>query len=310
MASMINVVTKELIVLTPYYAFGRNASIVHTTIPQQDVSQSHATIFWNREGWFLRDHSRNGTLIDNELLCQSIRKLSKKHQIRFGNTESTCWNIIDLKPPAPYLKSVHSKEKVMPLPTGTDARIFCSPHHGWVYEMNGHITHLSDGCSVFFQNEEWLFIANGYLEETIDHQHLVNNTVFLFTLSSNEEHIRLQLRVSDDQLIDLGSRAHNYLLLVLARKRLADHIVGQSPEEQGWISLDELIRDISKEMQKDIDVYFINLQIFRLRKQLYEQLSFGQMFANVVERRMGEVRLGHPFFSISKGSEEQGSILP
>lgn len=310
MASMINAVTKELIVLTPYYAFGRNASIVHTYIPQQDVSQSHATIFWSREGWYLRDHSRNGTLIDNELLRQSIRKLSKKHQIRFGSTENTCWNIIDLKPPAPYLKSMHTAGRMMPLPTATDARIYYSPHNGWVYETDGRIMYLSDGSTLFFQNEEWLFVANGYLEETVDHQHLVSNTVFIFTLSSNEEHIRLQLKVSDDQLIDLGSRAHNYLLLALARKRLADHLLGQSPEEQGWISLEELIKDISKETQKDIDVYFINLQIFRLRKQLYEQLSFGQMFANVVERRMGEIRLGHPFFSISKGPEVQGSILP
>lgn len=254
MASMINVVTKELIVLTPYYAFGRNAAIVHRCIPQQDVSQSHATIFWNREGWFLRDHSRNGTLIDNELLRQSIRKLSRKHQIRFGSTETTCWNMIDLHPPAAGL--------------------------------------------------------HGYLEDTVDHFNLIRHAVFLFSLSRNEEHIRLQLKVSADQLIDLGSRAHNYLLLALARKRLADHLLKQRPEEQGWISLDELISDISKEMRKEIDVYFINLQIFRLRKQLYEQLSFGQMFANVVERRMGEVRLGHPYFSISKGSEDLGSILP
>lgn len=254
MASMINVVSKELIVLTPYYAFGRNAAIVHRCIPQQDVSQSHATIFWSREGWFLRDHSRNGTLVDNELLRQSVRKLSKKHQIRFGSTDNTCWNIVDLQPPV------------------------LSPQD--------------------------------YPEETIDLYALTRHAVFLFLLSPNEEHIRLQLRVSAGQLIDLGSRAHNYLLLALARKRLADHLLKQSPEEQGWLSLDALIKDMSKEMQKEIDVYFINLQIFRLRKQLYEQLSFGQMFANVVERRMGEVRLGHPFFSISKGSEDLGSILP
>jgi hypothetical protein len=134
-----------------------------------------------------------------------------------------------------------------------------------------------------------------------DQTNVVNRSYFLFQLSMDEEQIGLQLIVSTAQTIALGNRSHNYLLLTLARKRSGDQLLGISSEEQGWICMDDLLEDLSREMQRDVDVYFLNLQIFRIRKQLLKIPVFGALFSHVIERRYGQIRLGHPFFSIVKG---------
>jgi hypothetical protein len=318
MASIINAVTKELVILTPHYVFGRNPAIANTHLPQGDISQSHSSVFWARDGWYLRDHSRNGTLIDGELIRQSTRKLMKKHIIRFGSDESTQWQILDLEPPTPYLKSVKRKDEVIKLSAVTElshqdhheAAIYYLPEKGWVFEREGITSNLSHGSKIVFQDDEWEFVSNGDIEETLDLGNITSNAYFLFNLSNDEEHIRLQLVMSPDEIIDLGSRSHNYLLLALSRAKLSDQLLDLPTEEQGWRQVDALVKDLSKEMGKDLDMYFLNLQIFRVRKQLSETLSFGAAFTNVIERRAGEIRLGHPFFCIKKGQQDLGSILP
>lgn len=318
MASIVNSVTKELVILTPHYVFGRNPVIANTHLPQVDISQSHSSVFWARDGWYLRDHSRNGTLIDGELVRQSTRKLIKKHVIQFGSDESTRWEILDLEPPGPYLKSLRRKDEVIKLLPVTalnnqdqhEAAIYYLPEKGWVFEKGGDSSSLSHGSKIVFQDDEWEFVSNGDIEETLDLGKIVNHAYFLFQLSQDEEHIRLQLVVSDEQIIDLGSRSHNYMLLALSRCRLTDQLPGITPEEQGWVQVSSLVKDLSREMRKEIDMYFLNLQIFRLRKQLAETVSFGYAFSNVIERRAGEIRLGHPFFCIKKGEHNLGAILP
>ena len=318
MASIINSVTQELVILTPHYIFGRNPAIANTHLPQVDISQSHSSVFWARDGWYLRDHSRNGTLIDGELIRQSTRKLMKKHIIQFGSDESTRWRILDLEPPCPYLKSLKRKDEIIKLSFVTElcnqdqheAAIYYLPEKGWFFERGGATSSLSHGSKILFQDDEWEFVSNGDIEETIDLGNIVARSYFLFHLSHDEEHISLQLVLSDEQVIDLGSRSHNYMLLALSRRRLSDQLPEIAPEEQGWMQVSNLVKDLSREMRKDIDMYFLNLQIFRLRKQLYETLSFGYAFANVIERRSGEIRLGHPFFCIKKGEHDIGAILP
>ncbi len=97
-----------------------------------------------------------------------------------------------------------------------------------------------------------------------------------FSVSKDEEYVRL--RVLQGRLtLDLGARAHHYLLLTLARRRLADAAEGCSDEACGWISLYDLAHDPSMAPDR------LNVHVFRLREQLASRGVANA--ANIVERR-------------------------
>ncbi|MBV8251869.1 MAG: FHA domain-containing protein [Chitinophaga sp.] len=318
MASIHNLVTDELIVPTPLFTVGRNPVMVNLYLPFNDVSQAHATIFWSKDGWYLRDYSRNGTLIDGQHVWNRTVKLFKQHIIQFGADAQTRWKVTDLEPPFPFLKSVHRKNQIIRLSFATalpdrgqhDATIYFLPEKGWVYERGGSVNTLMDGTTIQYADDEWEFVAIDELEDTIVQHSVKDTAVFNFHLSLNEEHIRLELALNEYTSLDLGSRSHNYLLLSLARKRYEDRLLSLANADQGWCLIDEVIADVSRELRKEVDVYFLNLQIFRLRKQLCEIPDVGYLFNNIIERRPGEIRLGHPYFTIQKGDQIEADVQP
>jgi hypothetical protein len=80
-------------------------------------------------------------------------------------------------------------------------------------------------------------------------------------VSGDEEYVTAAL-AHGDRIIDLGNRAHHYLLLTLARARLRDRETGVSEGECGWVYQEELGRML------DMDDKHINVAIFRLRAQV------------------------------------------
>jgi hypothetical protein len=108
-----------------------------------------------------------------------------------------------------------------------------------------------------------------------------------FSVARHEEFVRLAL--SDDvegRTMDLGGRAHHYLLLTLARHRLADAEAGIPDTSCGWVYADDLARDLF------LDATAVNLQVFRARRLLEARgIRDG---AAVVERRSStrEIRIG------------------
>jgi hypothetical protein len=310
MGSIINSITKELVILNALHAFGRNPHNAATCIPQPDVSQAHATLFWAGNSWYIKDHSRNGTLLDGEHIRQSAKKLTKKHTIQFGAEKITQWRLADLEPPFSYLKPISGNKKIIKLlpcqffPTDENPcmSIYFSKEQRWVLEKDGKLTHLEHGASIELNNEHWELIVNPVMDETVDQGNKLKHCCLVFNLSADEEHIAIHFEVSTDHLIDMGSRSYNYLLLALARKRMADQQAGYSEEEQGWLNMEELVHLISKELYKEVDAYYLNLQIFRLRKRFMEIPVFGNMLSGIVERRLGALRIGHALFKIVKAA--------
>jgi hypothetical protein len=97
-----------------------------------------------------------------------------------------------------------------------------------------------------------------------------------FGVSKDEEYVRLHVR-QGRLALDLGARAYNYLLLTLARHRLADAAEGCSEDASGWICLDAFSHDASMLPPR------VNIDVFRLRRQL---ASRGVADAErIVERR-------------------------
>ncbi|KZS39013.1 hypothetical protein AWE51_10625 [Aquimarina aggregata] len=315
MAIIKNNQTEEIVYLNTQHTFGRNRHIANTHISEKDISQSHALISWKGSDWYIQDHSRNGTLVNGEYINHATVKLSKGCRIQFGEHESTQWEMINLDSPSSYLKSIQNTSNIIELtschafPNEEKPEILIYPEDTtWKFEQAGVAVDLAQNKTYSIDGEEYVFVENQVLEDTMDNGHVVNNAYFQFTLSSDEEHIHIKI-ITQNLELDLGERVHNYILLALARKRLADvnanHVMG----DQGWMSIDDLLADMSKEFGKELDTYYLNLKIYRLRKLLIETKPYGYLFSNIIERRYGEVRFAHPYFQIIKEEACIGEVL-
>ncbi|WP_062052663.1 FHA domain-containing protein [Aquimarina longa] len=315
MAIIKNSQTEEVIYLNTQHTFGRNRHTANTYLSEQDISQSHALIFWKGNDWYVQDYSRNGTLINGKYINHTTVKLLENHKIQFGEQKSTQWEVINLSPPKSYLKPLESKGLVIELasyhafPNEKSPDVFIYPAEGvWKLETKENVLDLVHDTTYKINGEEYTYIENRILEDTMDNGYVVNNAYFQFLLSSDEEHIRVKI-IIENQELDLGERVHNYILLALARKRLADVRMGCVFNDQGWITIDELLEDMSKEFGKELDTYYLNLKIYRIRKLLMDTKPYGYLFSNIIERRHGEMRFSHRYFQILKEEECVGEIL-
>ena len=315
MALIENMETHEMTFLHSYHLFGRNSQNCNTVINNQDVSRAHATLHWTANGWNIQDHSRNGTLINGEVIHRNSAKIGHGTILQFGSTHSVLWKIIDIKPPNNYLQSTTHKNKILvlehchALPNDENPKIvlYKAENRRWFAEMGHEKIPLHNGMRLNIDNEEWQFVENEVLFETMDYGHIYYNAYFKFCVSSDEEDIRLKL-IADNQEYDLGRRAYNYLLLALTRKRLRDIDLGFGKDDQGWLSMKKLEKDVSRELGHDVDAYYLNLQIYRLRKHLMEMKPFGHLFSNVIERRTGELRFTFPQVKVVKNNLCIGEI--
>ena len=102
-------------------------------------------------------------------------------------------------------------------------------------------------------------------------------------MSRNKERVDITV-VCPDRDIEFRSRSHHYLLVTLARARLA--AAGAPSAERGWLERDELCRMLAT------DELRLNVEVCRARKQ-FSALGI-QGAASIVDRRMGtgRIRLG------------------
>lgn len=315
MGTIKNNVSGETVLLYTQHLVGRNKLISNTYLNEKDISQSHALIYWKNDSWYIEDRSRNGTIVNNDYIKNNTLKLSKGSTLQFGKDKTTIWTLVNSAAPTSYLLSKANTNKIIELwsshvlpDTDKPEVLFYYSNEGrWKAEKDGSAFNLEHSEIYNFNNEEWQFIENDVLDETIDYSDIFTKAYFTFTLSADEEHINVKIQTGEKNW-DLGERVHNYLLLALARKRLTDANKGYVFIDQGWISLEELMSDLEREFSKEIDAYYVNIQIHRLRKQLSEIEPYGKMFTNSIERRNGEIRFAHPSFQIIKEEQCIGEV--
>ncbi len=127
-----------------------------------------------------------------------------------------------------------------------------------------------------------------------------------FHISLNEEHTFLHLGPGPGWVeeIDLGERVHHYILLTLARQRLADARRAIDVSGQGWLETGRLSTMLG------LDPAHLNIQLFRARRQLAAALPEGCVPGPLLERRRGEIRLADLPFHITRGSVLEGEFDP
>jgi hypothetical protein len=266
------------------------------------VSAQHATIRWVGGAWEVRDlGSRNGTIVnDTPLKPGQAIALAPGSRIAFGHADQS-WELVDDSPPRPM---------VVPLdgdfaPLFLDGDMLALPTHD---HPAATVLRGSDGAWRLEHDDEAVTLTNHQVFDVAGKGFRFSCPEALLQTSTVDWHdaagfdlaqLRLRFRVSREEEfvelhveggrepVTLGSRGHNYILLMLARARL-DDIGAKQPESScGWMYQDFLIEALRASSER------LNIDIFRIRRQ-FATIGWISDAANIVERRPRnkQIRIG------------------
>jgi pSer/pThr/pTyr-binding forkhead associated (FHA) protein len=272
------------------------------------VSAQHACVRWVGSAWELKDlGSRNGTLV-NDLAIQAGQPftLTRGDRISFGRTEQT-WELVDDSPPKVTVVPLESGGEpmfaeeggVLAVPSQDDpqATVFYGSDGVWRVEREDEIVALANHQVFEVASQRFRFSCPDVAVETKTIDWPEGAPVELarlrlrFRVSRDEEHVEMQAALAK-QTWDLGSRGHNYLLLLLARHRLHD-AAGHLPDTMcGWVYQEEVVASLRTSSER------LNIDIFRIRRQ-FAGIGVSDA-AHIIERRPGsrQLRIGVAALSI------------
>jgi hypothetical protein len=293
-------------VLQPEHLVGRSPQCTLQLAPGY-VSSQHALIRWNGNSWRLLDRgSRNGTHLNGKLIEPGRDvPLEQGAVIAFGHPNER-WALVDVSAPQPsvvcletgaYLASVDGLIG-LPSPENPVCVLYQQgPDGSWLLELPNQSTLPIQDNEVFqFADSQWRFscprVFNSTSAADLDSELLESS--LLFRVSSDEEFVELSLQFAN-RLLALGTRQHNFLLLTLARARLADAARELPEAECGWLYKEQLAQGLLVTPQQ------VDGEVFRIRRH------FGHhgvpQAATIIERRPGttQLRIGMTRLQIIKG---------
>ena len=298
MGILTDLTTSRSVTLEPENLIGRSARCI-VSLTSGLASSVHASLRWTPDGWAIKDlSSTNGTFLNGRRLeAGRAHLLAKGDILAFGALEQP-WALADHQPPVPMAIADDGActygSDLIPLPSGEapTVTLYRSSDGAWWAEgADIAVQSIADGSELEVAGKRWRFFCPTLIAQTdLQHQHGVEEISLAFAVSQDEEHVELSAR-ANGKTIDLGARANNYLLLILARQRDEDRRLGLEEGRQGWMHQDA----VAKALGSDPDS--INVDVYRIRKR------FGQHFRNatrVIERRprTGQLRLGIDVFEV------------
>lgn len=311
MASLINTQTKQRCHLLPHHTFGRREDKVDTFLDAPQISKIHASIEWNGSEWLLKDLSRNGIWIDGKKISsQQNIAIQNGQLIQFVNKDLR-FLVEDTSAPDSFIVAQHNRSGAIPLrelmllPDDDSPKLalHLSPdNHQWLLETldeSAEVRELRHGDEIVLGDLRWtLHLTDKSNSPTvvIDSDWSLDNFLFCFNTTQDEENTSLALSNGGNQC-DLGERSHHYVLLHLARCRAKDELSGINEYDQGWIDNNLLCREMGMELAH------INIQLYRLRKQLSDTMPDLVGINKLVERKRGKLRFGKASFQIFKSGE-------
>lgn len=291
-------------VLEPEHFVGRTMPS-GLRLKKRYVSAQHALLRWNDIRWELKDlASRNGTFLDGQRIKPSEeRPLCRGSIMAFGALEEQ-WELIDDSPPKAMVVPLDEGEPVLiegdllALPSADDphATIYRIADGSWVLEQPSEsATPITNLQTFDLDGRAWRFCCVENMRTTVlavsPYEMEVRHLQLVFFVSRDEEFVQLQLTCGAET-VDLGSRGHNYLLLTLARQRLADAGEALPDPACGWVYQEDLAHDPTMAPPQ------LNIDVHRIRKQFAEVGVLDA--ANIVERRprTRQLRIGTGRLSI------------
>ncbi len=289
--------TGHSVVLPDHCLVGRSRAC-DLVLAARDVSSQHAAIQWDGNVWELQDlGSRNGTFVDEARLASGTRApLRAGALLRFG-AEAPAYTVLDVAPPT--LMAVHLATGDVMLASGgylglpdagaPELVVYPDPAGRWVVERGGETSPITDRAVVSLAAENlWRVHLPRGCEGTWTRDDALLQVAGLrlrFAFSRDEEHVEL-IAFAGDRRFDLQVRAHHYVLLVLARRRVADERAGVPAIDQGWVRQPDLLKMLK------MDENHLSISVHRARAQL-GKLGVVDA-ASLIERRPGarQLRIG------------------
>jgi hypothetical protein len=293
MASLRHLSTGTTRLLEPNHIVGRGLTCNLRLAPMY-VSAQHAVLRWAQRRWELRDlGSSNGTWLNGERLKAGERhSVSKGARMAFGSLDDP-WEMVDAAHPRAMAVPIDGGDPVvmegdflaLPSPEDPAVTIYSAKpgmgaELGWLLEESNHSVVPIANMQVFecggrawrfsFTEETETVRIQDPPELTLHHIHLV------FTVSRDETRVHVQMHVGG-RTIDLGARAHHFLLVTLARQRLADRAEEHGEAACGWIDHEDLSHDPRMSTPQ------LNIDVFRIRKQF--EMAGVRDAVGVIERR-------------------------
>jgi hypothetical protein len=261
------------------------------------ASHEHATIQWNGADWVLRDlSSRNGTRVNGTLLIGKDWPLRAGDILVFGDPEEQ-WHWLDGSGPEPAAvaedgTAVRGKGGLLILgePDVPHASVYQRADH-WEIDVDGELRTVTDGETICVGGRNFVlsFPDAGAIDaatRSLLQERTVAAARATLRVSADEEHVDLVFHTTKGTT-QMRSRTFHYMLLTLARARLADRENGISPGEAGWVYVDELATKLQTTIEK------LNVDIHRARGAL-AKLKLFEDPDGLVQRRSGagQIRLG------------------
>jgi len=240
-------------------------------IDDRRISSEHAVIAWNKGLWEVKDlGSRNGTVLDGKRLEPGARvPLRVGAQLRFGSAEAL-WILESDGPPDVIAIEVEGEQVLEGehglLRWGPRELVFTENGSDYWFESEGERLALSDRQVIEVSGVRWRISIPPPPDQaghtvTADGILLSRDVTLQFQVSPDEENVHVRV-IADGVKKELRARSFDYMLLALARARLADAASGTLPEdEQGWVYADELANDLG------MDVSHVNVDIYRARRR-------------------------------------------
>lgn len=261
----------------------------------RDVSSQHAVLQWAGDRWELQDlGSRNGTFVDDVRIAPGAKVPAPAGAtIRCGREAS--WTLADAGGPQLVAVEVNTGEArtaeggylALPDPQEPALSVYQDPQGAWVCERAGEVAAIDDRALVAVGDALWRIHVPTASQGTWQDDDVVHTVDVRLRLgySRDEEYVEA-IAFAGERRLDLQVRAHHYVLLVLARRRLAHQAAGLPELEQGWIRQDELLKMLK------MDENHLNISIHRARTQLGKHGIADA--ASLVERRTGtrQLRIG------------------
>jgi hypothetical protein len=288
----------------PDFLVGRS-SRCGLLIDETYVSSQHAHIRWTGEGWEVKDlGSRNGTFLDGvQLKPGTSQPLRVGARLVFGHDEQE-WLFADDTPPRAMVIPLKGGDPLLmegdmlAVPSADDPRatLYRATDGRWVLERPDD-AHVAIGNGWLFEvgGLPWRFVCPDVIPRTsaTEQPSQISELRLEFGVTRDEEHVELRAYMgAGGQAIDLGSRAHNYLLLTLARQRLTEAQQGEPETSCGWFYQEDLANALGTNPNQ------LNIDIFRIRKQF---AALGVVdAAGIIERRARtrQLRIGVPLLSV------------
>jgi hypothetical protein len=280
------------------HVIGRSA-LCELRVDEPYVSQHHAAVRWSGRTWELKDlGSLNGTSVNGAPIPVGVATpLTRGDRIAIGHVEQ-CWELVEdgrprtmvvpldgRSPPIP----IEGSHAVLPSAHTPSATIFRGVDGGWYLEQLGSVETLRNratfevagGAFQFYSAET----APNPSTEDVGAKPVLARMHLFFRVSANEEHVEIRAAFGN-RVHHLGSRIHNYPLLLLARQRLSDACEGHPSGECGWMYQDTFADQLR------MSPSLLTIQIHRIRRQ-FDALGIID-FAGVVERRPAtkQLRIG------------------